>query len=347
MTARNENNENDAARRDRSDGVDGSDVRAGGEYDGMDALMAAILGDPVPEGARQDAGYMAAHRTAVADVALLREQLTLMGDTLAHGDGARLEAGARTEAGARAPANAADPADPAGRIPAAGPAAGPRAAAPAAGPGAAADPSVRVLPTQGRGDGPQPGPGADVCSQPRQEAGVRSLAARRNRPRPLSLALRGLAAAAAATVVVGMGWLVVQAGGGAGDDSAGSSAADTAASPQHGSEDAKLGHAGYLACARLVVEGTVAEVEPVPGTGQDRVTLEVERSYKPAESEEQVVFPMAEDIDPRLRPGAHVLVGISRGQAEPDLWSIGEKEIARERAWITAALPESRTIPCP
>ncbi|GAA2579079.1 hypothetical protein GCM10010304_20460 [Streptomyces roseoviolaceus] len=329
MTARNENNENADARRDGSDGC------GGGEYDGMDALMAALVGGPVPEGARQDAGYMAAHRAAVTDVALLREQLTLMGDTLARGDGAQLEAGAGagTEAGAQARADAGDPAEagdpgeagePAGRTPAAGPAAGPGAAAHAAGRGAAADPSVRVLPVRPRGAAP-----------------------RRNRPRPLSLALRGLVAAAAATVVVGMGWLVVQGGAGSGDDSAGSSAADSAARPQHGSEDAKLGHAGYLACARLVVEGTVAGVEPVPGTGQDRVTLDVERSYKPAKGQERVVFPMSEDVDPRLRPGDHVLVGITGGQAEPDLWSVGEKEIARERAWITATLPESRTIPCP
>ncbi|MEU4488234.1 hypothetical protein AB0H94_25670 [Streptomyces purpurascens] len=313
MTARNENSENSensdnaAARRDASDGC------GGGEYDGMDALMAAIVGDPVPEAARRDADYMAAHRAAATDVALLREQLTLLGDTLARGDEARLEA----------PGEAADPA---GRTPAAGPAAGPRAAAHAAGPGTAADPSVRALPVRSRGAAP-----------------------RRNRPRPLSMALRGLVAAAAATVVVGMGWLVVQGGVGAGsgDDSAGSSAADTAASPQHGSEGAKLGHAGYLACARIVVEGTVAEVEPVPGTGQDRVTLDVERSYKPAKGQQRVVFPMGEDVDPRLRPGDHVLVGITGSQAAPDLWSVGEKEIARERAWITAALPESRTIPCP
>ncbi|MFJ8711970.1 hypothetical protein ACIRD9_01990 [Streptomyces violaceus] len=320
MTARNENNENNENADARRDGSDGC---GGGGYDGMDALMAAIVGDPVPEGARRDAGFMAAHRAAVTDVALLREQLTLMGDTLARGDRAQVEAGAGTEAGA----DAGDPGgagEPAGRTPAAGPAAGPGAAAHAAGPGTAADPSVRVLPVRPRGAAP-----------------------RRNRPRPLSIALRGLVAAAAATVVVGMGWLVVQGGAGAGDDSAGSSAADSAARPQDGGENAKSGHAGYLACARLVVEGTVAEVEPVPGTGQDRVTLDVERSYKPAKSQERVVFPMAEDVDPRLRPGDHVLVGITGAQAQPDLWSVGEKEIARERAWITAALPESRTIPCP
>ncbi|MCT9144335.1 hypothetical protein N4G67_35740, partial [Streptomyces violarus] len=81
----------------------------------MDALMAALVGDPVPEGARRDAGFMAAHRAAVTDVALLREQLTLMGDTLARGDGAQLEAGAgtetRTEAGAQDRAEAGDPGD--------------------------------------------------------------------------------------------------------------------------------------------------------------------------------------------------------------------------------------------
>ncbi|MFC9126618.1 hypothetical protein ACFT4A_07215 [Streptomyces sp. NPDC057099] len=300
MTARNDNNENDAVRRDGSDGCGGA------EYDGMDALMAAILGDPVPEAARRDTDYLAAHRAAATDVALLREQLTLLGDALAHGDEARVE-------------DRGEAADPAGRTVAAGPTAGPRGAAHGAGPGAPADSAVRVLPVR----------------------------ARRGRPRPVSIALRGLVAAAAATVVVGMGWLVVQGGAGSGGDSEGSSAADTAAGTQHGSEDAKLSAAGYLACARIVVEGTVAEVEPVPGTGQDRVTLDVERSYKPAEGQKRVVFPMSEEVDPRLRPGDHVLIGITGGQAEPDHWSVGEKEIAHDRAWITAALPDSRTTPCP
>ncbi len=380
MTAR---NDNDDARRDA--GCDGSD---GGEYDGMDALMAALVGEPVPEGARRDAGFMAAHRAAVADVALLREQLALMGDTLARGDGARMEADSGNETGARARGEGAqargEAGDPAGpRTPAVGPADGPRAAhaagrgaiggaegseaglraahavgpgaadgpsrSPAgpraglaAGPGAVGGPSGSGLPGVGQGGAPRPGLEAGGSAS---GTGVASLSGRRGR-RPLVVALRGLAAAAAATVVVGMGWLVVQSGAGTENDSSGSTAADAGARPQHGEEDAKLGHAGYLACARLVVEGTVAAVEPVPGTGQDRVTLDVERSYKPAKSQDQVVFPMAEDVDPRLRRGDHVLVGITRGQAEPDMWSVGEKEIARERAWITAALPESRTLPC-
>jgi hypothetical protein len=53
------------------------------EYEGMDALMAALTDEPLPEDARDDAEFLAEHRSALADIALLREQLGLMGDTLA------------------------------------------------------------------------------------------------------------------------------------------------------------------------------------------------------------------------------------------------------------------------
>jgi len=55
----------------------------GVEYEGVDALLAAVTDEPLPEGARHDARFMAEHRSAVADVALLREQLRMMGDALA------------------------------------------------------------------------------------------------------------------------------------------------------------------------------------------------------------------------------------------------------------------------
>ncbi|MFJ8465235.1 hypothetical protein [Streptomyces swartbergensis] len=268
------------------------DDRRDADYDGMDALMAALVDDPLPEGARQDASFMAAHRAAAADVTLLREQLLLIGETLARDTGA---------------------------------------AAGAAG----AEPAVESRGAASR-SGREGGAGAGVVSS----------AGRRSRPRPLVVALRGLAAAVAAGVVVGMGWLVVQSDYGSGDDAAGSSAADSAAGPHRGDQESGLGHAGYLACARLVAEGTVAEVEPVPGTGQDRVTLDVDRYYKPAKGQDQIVFPMDEDVAPQPRPGDRVLVGITRGQAQPDLWSVGEKAIASKRAWITAAPGESGTRPC-
>ncbi|MGW7262950.1 hypothetical protein [Streptomyces sp. NPDC054842] len=49
----------------------------------VDALLAAITDEPLPEEARRDAGLLAEHRSAVADVALLRRQLTAIGDALA------------------------------------------------------------------------------------------------------------------------------------------------------------------------------------------------------------------------------------------------------------------------
>ncbi|GGW28373.1 hypothetical protein AB0E64_21915 [Streptomyces caelestis] len=410
MTARNDDrreagSDGDEYGRGAYPAADGDGVEyEGADYDGMDALMAALVGAPLPEGARRDPDFTAAHHAAATDVALLRRQLLLIGDTLARAAGAEAGAAdAERVAGARAPGEAGDQAE---RAPAAGAAdgaavehaggsgaaagsgvgaservAGARARgeagdpdlaagaaagsspAHAVGSGAAPDPTVTALPVRFQGEVPlddeeaghesgravgqvppaRPGrgdrrSGSDVVSV--------SPAGRRSRPRPLVVALRGLAAAVAVTVVVGMGWLVVQSGHGAGEDSAGSSAADTAAGPQHGQEGAKLGHAGYLACARIVAEGTVAEVEPVPGTGQDRVTLDVERSYKPAKGQDRIVFPMDEDAAPQPRPGERVLVGITRGQAQPDLWSVGEKEIATVRAWITAALSESGTLPC-
>ncbi|MEV5463376.1 hypothetical protein AB0L17_35260, partial [Streptomyces cellulosae] len=170
---------------------------------------------------------------------------------------------------------------------------------------------------------------------------------RRTRRVPHGVALKGLVAAVGATVVIGMGWLVVQSGGvGAGSDQGASSAADSSAGRPQAGEEAMLSHAGYLACARIVVEGTVAAVEQVPGTGQDRVTLDATRYYKPAEGPAQVVFPRETDVEPRLRAGDHVLVGIQQGQAQPDLLTTGEKAIARDRAWILRELPTARVPSC-
>ncbi|MEU6368368.1 hypothetical protein ABZ876_22130 [Streptomyces sp. NPDC046931] len=53
------------------------------DYDGVDALMAAVTGEPLPDAARSDAEFMVEHRAALADVALLREQLSVLGDALA------------------------------------------------------------------------------------------------------------------------------------------------------------------------------------------------------------------------------------------------------------------------
>ncbi|MGW7527715.1 hypothetical protein [Streptomyces sp. NPDC054783] len=53
-----------------------------GEYGGMDALMAAITGEPLPEEAHRDPAFLAEHRAAEVDLAVLREQLTGLADAL-------------------------------------------------------------------------------------------------------------------------------------------------------------------------------------------------------------------------------------------------------------------------
>ena len=45
-------------------------------------------------------------------------------------------------------------------------------------------------------------------------------------------------------------------------------------------DSSSLSAPGYVACARLIVEGTVADVEPVPGAAQDRVVLAVDRGAR-------------------------------------------------------------------
>ncbi|MFJ4472270.1 hypothetical protein ACIP2X_32945 [Streptomyces sp. NPDC089424] len=238
----------------------GDGGRDGGSFP-MDPLMAVLTDEPLSEAARADGAFMAAHRSAAADVALLREQLGILGAALA---------------------------------------AEPERSAPVAAP-------VRTRP-------------------------------RRRRSFVLVLGAAGVAAAGA--MVAGLGWLLVQAGGGA-DQTAGA-AADSAES------DAKtagpLGSAEYLACARLVVEGEVTKARPVPGTGEERVTLDVTRSWKPAKGAAEVTFtiPAVAGLD----EGVDVLVAIRRGRTSPDFWLVGEAAVAGQRPLLTETLAQARTTPC-
>lgn len=188
---------------------------------------------------------------------------------------------------------------------------------------------------------PRPGSGAP---EGRRRVGGRTPGAPPGRPGASRRAWRGRRAAVGALVagllvsgVLSLGWLVAVDRTGA--DSAGG-AADAA------SGDAKVTAGGYVACARLIVEGTVTRVDPEPGTGQDRIGLAVERRYKPRTGPGQVTFLMDHGVSPRLRPGDRVLVAIPRHASSPDVWSTGEQRIARERAWILEGLKESRTLTC-
>lgn len=245
------------------------------EYEGVDALLAAITDEALPEGAGDDPEFMSEHRSAVADVALLREQLAVIGDALAD----------RTE-------------------------------------------EAKPIPVRA----------------PRKRARRPEGAPRNRGRRPLALALGTLVAATVAAMVVGMGWLLAHNGGGAmsSSDSSGAKAADNGSA----GGGTSLSTPGHLACARLVVEGTVAHVEPLPGTTENRITLHVDRYYKPEKGKAEVVLLLDEEVAPRPREGEHVLVAVHDDPATPTGWTTGEKAITHEREWILKALPASRTLTC-
>ncbi|MFJ9536229.1 hypothetical protein ACIRPX_03060 [Streptomyces sp. NPDC101225] len=232
------------------------------EHHGTDALMAALTGEALSGEARADAAFMTGYREAEADVALLREQLALIGDALAR------------------------------------------------------DPAVRRAPAPVR--------------------------APRGRRRARRFAFASLAVAAVATVLAGTGWLVARTGG-AGEDSGAS--ADKAAAPSAGSA---LSSPGYLACARLVAEGDVTRVQPVPAVaGRDRITLHVTRSYKPAKAPEDVVFVLDEGlVQQALHQGDHLLVTLPERSAVAAGVVVGARDIARERAGLVRALPEAAGLRC-
>ncbi|WP_406257580.1 hypothetical protein [Streptomyces nigra] len=246
------------------------------EHDGADALMTAITGEPLPPGAHEDAAFLAEHRAAEADLAVLREQLGLIGHALAEPPPA-----------------------------------------------------------------PEPAPALPVRPSPRP------------RRRAFSLALGGLAVAAAASVMAGMGWLMSGGGTGAADSSgldAGSSA-----EKQSDAGGVAFGSARYLACSRLVAEGEATAVERLPGTTTLRITLSLTRVYLPevpdedakgSKPDEEQVFVVDENVVPGIRAGDPVLVGVPRGVDQPDFWAVGERQIALERAMVTASLPEARELTC-
>ncbi|MEV5385542.1 hypothetical protein [Streptomyces sp. NPDC052721] len=273
------------------------------EYDGMDALMAAITGGPLPEGARRDPAFLAAHRAAEADVAVLRDQLVRLAEALTGEESTGEGAGASPDAVSPLP------------------------------PTAPPHPRSRTRPSAPARPGRPPRPGR--ASGPR---------------RALRTALGSLAGAAAFSLVLGFGWLVTQGGGGADDKGGASSAAKgdvDATGREAGAGGRPADPERELACSRLVVEGTVARVardEDAPGS---RVTLTVIRSYRPAHGPAEAGFLLDADARPAPRAGQHVLVRVGRGERYASLWAVGDSRVAAARAWITDALPGSRTLTCP
>ncbi|MBD0837705.1 hypothetical protein [Streptomyces sp. TRM68416] len=242
------------------------------EHNGLDALMAAITDEPLPEEA--DAAFLAEHRSATADLAVLREQLEIIGHALGGDD--------------------------------------PRTA-------------------------PAPAP-------------VRPVRPVRRR-RTFRLAVGSLAAAAAAAVMAGFGWLVVQSGTGDGDDNGAAASAADEAQKEAAAGDAYFGSPRYLACAYLVAEGEVRSAKPSAADPElVRVSLDLTHVYKPEEpapkNGDDLTYVIDRNTAPGLRPGDHVLFGVPDKGGPPDVWIVGEKEIAPERERINGSLPESRGLTC-
>ncbi|MFF8472626.1 hypothetical protein [Streptomyces sp. NPDC015414] len=150
-----------------------------GEHGGMDALMAAITGTPLPPDAHDDPVLLAEHRSAEADVAVLKEQLTWLAEALTGEP--------RPERPARGPAAADEPG---------GAASGPAAAG--SGP-----------------DGPPAG-GAGRARSVRRPGGAGRPARTGGVRRGVRVVLGSVAGVLALGLVAGLGWAVVaRSGGGA------------------------------------------------------------------------------------------------------------------------------------
>lgn len=240
------------------------------EYDGVDALMAAITDEPLPRGAEADTEFMAEHRVATAEVALLREQLGIIGQALS------------------AP------------------------------------------------------PAPEPVTRPRPA---------RRRPALRVLAYGTLATAVVATMITGLAWLGAHNGVSGG---AASNSADQGAKTGSGSTQDKAPEASgalsdpelYVACSRLIVEGTVTGVRP----GSDprkRITLAVTRSYRPAHGPADVTVVLAAGAQPAPRQGQHVLVGVPKGSDTATLWAVGDDAVATDSAAIVEALAGPGTTTCP
>ncbi|MEU6351155.1 hypothetical protein ABZ896_17745 [Streptomyces sp. NPDC047072] len=183
---------------------------------------------------------------------------------------------------------------------------------------------------------------ADTLAEATPAAKPVPLRPSRARRRARAVAFGTLAAAAVAGVVTGLGWLSGHTGvsnltSGSSDDSGASKA----------EASARFGSPAYLACATTVAEGEVTVLKELPATGELQVTVDVSRYYKPDRGTARLTYVISEYDPPEpLTVGSRVLFGVSEGSARPDHWAVGGQEVATERAWITASLPEARGLAC-
>ncbi|MFD4835117.1 hypothetical protein ACFWPV_35595 [Streptomyces uncialis] len=275
-----------------------------------DVLMSAILDEPLPPGRSADPATAAARRAAVADLAELRAGLRLLGDTLARDPSPDPDPNCDSSGAADSPGTAPHTED--APVPASAPApAAPRVPRPA----------------------------------PRRPPGRRN---GRRIARRFAVGVSALTCVAA--LAAGVSWLNATGGLGASSESA-KDVRKPAMQPlpsdadRKGDGNASLSPEGFVACSRLIFEGTVTRVEPVPDAPRDRITLDVERHYKPDKGPGRITVTMDHDVDPRLKPGQRTLISVPKGEDHPDNWATGE-DMAELRELVVGALPGARTTEC-
>ncbi|MCT9078523.1 hypothetical protein [Streptomyces fulvoviolaceus] len=112
-----------------------------------------------------------------------------------------------------------------------------------------------------------------------------------------------------------------------------------------GGSQSLLTYEGLIACSSAVAEGTVERVDPVGGD-RYRVTLDVDRYYKPASGERRLTFTEeGANVPAYYKTGVRMLVLVSSLPGEgPESYS-GD-DLAEGRRDVEDALPGAQGIKC-
>ncbi|MGW2208106.1 hypothetical protein [Streptomyces sp. NPDC001781] len=109
--------------------------------------------------------------------------------------------------------------------------------------------------------------------------------------------------------------------------------------------EAKPDQSGIVACAKLIVEGTVAGTESA-GPGGTTVRLHVDRYVKPGKGPAEVRFTVPRQDGAAYRVGTQVLVSVSRFADEVPLLFTGD-EIRSAEEWMAAEAERPDAPDCP
>ncbi|MEW2807325.1 hypothetical protein AB0929_09440 [Streptomyces massasporeus] len=109
--------------------------------------------------------------------------------------------------------------------------------------------------------------------------------------------------------------------------------------------ESKPDQSGIVACAKLVVEGTVAGTD-LAGPGEVGVRLDVERYVKPSKGPDEVRFVVPRADGAAYQTGSRVLVAVSRFDDEVPLLFTGS-DISPTEEWMTAEANRADAPACP